>query len=95
VIELLARGDDWLVDRPLARLHLPAEGVVILGVHRHDDEFVGAPTGSTVIHARDNVIAYGRLDHLEELDTRHKGRGGDLAHEEAVKEQSELVSEDE
>jgi len=93
IIELLARGDDWLVGRPLARLHLPDEGVVILGIHRHDGHFHGAPTGQSVIRAGDTVIAYGRLDHLQELDDRHRGLAGDLAHEEAVRDQQEIIIE--
>lgn len=91
IIELHARGEDWLVGRPLARLHLPDEGVVILGLQRHNGAFHGVPTGHTVIMAEDTVIAYGRLDHLQELDDRHKGRAGDLAHLEAVREQHEII----
>jgi hypothetical protein len=86
VIELAAKEDDWLVDRPLAELHLPAEGIVVLGVHRRNGPFTGTPTGKTVVHAGDMVIAYGRLDHLRDLDERHKGMSGDLAHEHAVEE---------
>ena len=92
IIELHARGDDWLVERPLSELGLPAEGIVILGVHRKDGTFIGAPTGSTVIHTDDDVLAYGRLDHLRDLDERHKGTHGDRAHREAVREQHELVA---
>ena len=91
VIELHARGVDWLVGRPLARLHLPDEGIVILGIDRHDGRFHGAPTGQTIINAGDTVIAYGLLDHLQELDDRHQGRDGDIAHEDAVREQSEIL----
>ena len=93
IIELHARGDDWLVDRPLSELGLPAEGIVILGVHRKDGNFIGAPTGATVIHIDDDILAYGRLDHLQDLDNRHKGLGGDRAHREAVREQHELIAE--
>jgi hypothetical protein len=93
IIELHARGDDWLVDRPLSELGLPAEGVVILGVHRKDGNFIGAPTGATVIRVDDDVLAYGRLDHLQDLDNRHKGVSGDRAHQEAVREQYELITE--
>lgn len=94
ISELAARGDDWLVGRPLARLHLPDEGVVILGVDRHDGHFHGAPTGTTVINEGDTVIAYGRLDHLLELDDRHAGLLGDRAHIQAVKEQEETAAEE-
>ncbi len=93
IIELHARGDDWLVDQPLSELGLPDEGVVILGVHRKDGQFIGAPTGHTVIHADDDVLAYGRIDHLRELDDRHRGVVGDRAHREAVREQLEIVHE--
>lgn len=92
IIELHAREDDWLIDRPLSRLGLPDEGVVILGLHRSDGHFIGAPTGHTTIHAGDTVIAYGRIDHLEELDDRHRGLSGDRAHREAVREQHEIVA---
>ncbi len=95
VIELHARGEDWLVGRPLSQLHLPDEGVVVLGLHGQDGHFHGVPTGRTTIHAGDTVIAYGRLDHLEELDDRHQDRAGDLAHDEAVREQHDLLIEEE
>jgi hypothetical protein len=92
IIELHARGDDWLVDRPLSELGLPAEGIVILGVHRKNGAFLGAPTGETVIRVDDDVLAYGRLDHLQDLDNRHRGVGGDRAHQEAVREHHETIA---
>ena len=92
IIELHARGDDWLVDRPLSELGLPAEGIVILGVHRKDGKFIGAPTGATVIRVDDDVLAYGRLDHLDDLDNRHRGVWGDRAHQDAVREQHEIIA---
>ena len=91
IIELHARGEDWLVGRPLGRLHLPDEGIVVLGLHHHDGHFYGVPTGQTVISAGDTVIAYGRIEQLQELDDRHKGSDGDLAHQEAVREQHEIL----
>lgn len=95
IIELAARRGDWLVDRPLARLQLPDEGVLILGIDRHNGVFEGAPRGHSVIAEGDTVIAYGRLNHLDELDDRHKGRDGDLAHLEAVRELEEILAEEE
>jgi len=95
IIELQARGEDWLVERPLARLHLPDEGIVVLGIDRHDGDFLGAPTGQSVVRAGDTVIAYGLLTHLQDLDDRHKGRDGDRAHRQAVREQEEIVATDE
>lgn len=93
IIELAAKAGDWLASRPLSELSLPDEGVVVLGLHRASGEFIGAPTGKTAIHAGNTVIAYGRLDHLQELDDRHRGISGDEAHLQAVEEQHQLVEE--
>ncbi len=93
IIELQAQGDDWLVGRPLGRLHLPDEGILILGIDRPGQPFLGAPRGQTIIAAGDTVIAYGRLDHLKALDDRHHGGDGDRAHAEAVEEQLEDIAE--
>ncbi|GJM39057.1 MAG: potassium transporter TrkA [Acidimicrobiales bacterium] len=93
IIELHAQEGDWLVDRPLSELGLPAEGIVILGLHRREGAFLGAPTGHTVIHAGDTMIAYGRFDHLGDLDDRHRGIGGDRAHVEMVRDQHEILIE--
>lgn len=93
IIEMNAQGEDWLVDRPLSELGLPDEGIVVLGLQRREGVFIGAPTGHTVIHAGDTVITYGRFDHLQDLDDRHQGRQGDRAHQQAVREQHEIVAE--
>lgn len=93
IIELAAKEGDWLASRPLSELGLPDEGIVVLGLHRANGVFLGAPTGKTAIHAGDTVIAYGRLDHLQELDDRHRGVSGDRAHRKAVEEQHQLVEE--
>lgn len=94
IIELAARAGDWLVDIPLDRLQLPDEGVLVLGIDHHGGEFEGAPRGHSVIAEGDTVIAYGRMHHLQELDDRHKGQAGDLAHLEAVREQEEILGDD-
>lgn len=80
ITELQVRSGEWLADRPLADLHLTREGVVILGIHRDGGEFQGAPTGSSMIHAGDLVLAYGRIGVLKELANRSAATG-DAVHE--------------
>jgi len=93
IVEIYAHSGDWMVDRPLADLHLPNEGILILGVHRRGGEFIGAPRGRTIIHDGDTVVAYGQVHHLDEIDDRMAGRSGDQAHMLGVKEQAELLKE--
>ncbi len=95
VTELHVEPGDWLADRPLASLQLPAEGVLVLGIQRADGQFVGAPRGGTEVHAYDTLILYGRSSVLTDLDERRADRSGDLAHIEAVAEQQEILEEEE
>jgi hypothetical protein len=89
VIELYAQEADWLVSGPLSELHLAQEGIVIPGVHRSHGEYLGAPHGTTEMG--DTVLAHGRLPLLTELDERHVGREGDVAHRQAVARQRQII----
>lgn len=93
ITELHARSDEWWAGRSLGDLHLTNEGVVILGIHRANGKFIGAPTGETVIEPDDELLAYGRVDLLHELAVRKAGPEGDAAHLEAVARQNEFIAE--
>lgn len=92
LIEIQVQAREWLAGRPLACLHLTQEGVVILGVHRAEGHFVGTPTGETVIDAGDTVLAYGRIETLQELATRPTD-GGDKKHTEVSELHRKNLSE--
>lgn len=94
ITELQVEPGDWLADKSLIDLELPAEGVIVLGIQRADGSFVGAPRGETVVHAYDNLILYGRTGVLSELDERPDTAAGDRAHEEAIAEHQEMWDED-
>lgn len=87
VNELAVGPNDWTAGRALAELDLRGEGVVVLGIVRRGGRYLGAPTGRTVVHAGDTLVAYGTADRLRELDHRHAGPAGDQAHEQAVAHQ--------
>ena len=87
VVELLAQEGDWLTAAPLGELDLIAEGVLVLGVHRKNGDYVGVPGASTKLEPGDNVVVYGRVPTLRDLDDRHLGEAGDTAHRLAVDEQ--------
>jgi len=92
VSEFHADEGEWMVDHPLADLHLTKEGVVVLGLHRASGEFIGAPTGDTMILAGDQVLAYGRAPLLRELAARTTSEG-DAAHKLAVDTQRAVLKE--
>lgn len=80
VAELGVEADSWVAEHRLADLHLPDEGVLVLGIRRADGTFLGAPRGHTAVHEHDTLVVYGFADVLEDLGTRRVGMEGDRAH---------------
>ena len=93
VTETLVQPKDWVADKTLGQLDLTGEGVLVLGVQRHDGTYIGAPTGRTKIAEKDTMILYGRQEALAELDRRRAGLRGDSAHEKAIAKQKVVVKE--
>jgi len=91
VTELYIEKSDWLTQRQLQELRLQDEGVQVLGITRGEGTYIGAPDGSTKVHAGDTLILYGRDSALVQLDQRRRGRNGDLEHKQAVERQKEVV----
>ncbi|MBE9076172.1 TrkA C-terminal domain-containing protein [Romeria aff. gracilis LEGE 07310] len=94
VTELRVKSQDWLAGKRLDELQLRDEGIVILGIQRPDQTYIGAPHGETQIRAQDLLIVYGREDALSQLDSRRSGSVGDQDHRQAVAEQQQVENEE-
>jgi len=81
--------DNWLVGRPLKELRLSDEGVLVLGVERPGEGYLGAPRGDVVLEAGDTLLLYGARPRLRELSERTRDIEGQAAHYSAMREQSE------
>ncbi|NOZ41245.1 MAG: potassium transporter TrkA [Planctomycetes bacterium] len=93
VSELLVEQNDWIADKTLVELGLAREGVLVLGIRRHNGIYLGAPSSSNRIEANDTLVIYGPLERLEELDSRCCGAKGDQAHQVAAREYDEYLEE--
>lgn len=80
VAEIGVEADSWVVKHQLVDLHLPEEGVLVLGIQRADGTFVGAPRGHTRIREHDTLVVYGYADVLDDLQARKVGPDGDRSH---------------
>lgn len=94
VAELGVEANSWIAEHRLEDLHLPAEGVLVLGVRRADGTFLGAPRGHTAVHEHDTLILYGFADVLADLGHRKVGMEGDRAHEDLAAEIAERQAEE-
>ena len=76
-------------------LRLTDEGVLVLGVSRPDEEYLGAPRGHYQLAANDTVILYGPRQVLADLDERRAGSRGNWKHYVATERQQQVeVNED-
>lgn len=93
VRELAIQEGDWLSGKPLKDCKLTEEGILVLGIHRNDGTYVGAPQRDTEIYEDDTLILYGHSEALENLDRRRADTVGDRAHQKAVTDQKKRMSE--
>lgn len=87
VSELEVEVGDWIAGRSLADLALSDEGVLVLGVQRGAQAYLGAPRGDSRVEAGDVLIVYGPGQRIEDLDRRPAGPEGDAARTAAVEAQ--------
>lgn len=93
VSEIQVDPRDWLAEKTLAELRLPSEGILVLGIQRLDQTYIGTPTAKTKILAGDLLILYGPGHRIEEMNQRREGIEGKLAHMEAVEEQQRVAAQ--
>lgn len=93
VTELAVEASDWLVGKSLIQARLGDEGIHVLGIRRKEGNYIGAPTGHTYVRSGDELILYGKVDHLAELDQRPAGPEGDVAHQRRCEEQLKVCEE--
>jgi hypothetical protein len=91
IIEMAVEQDDWLAEKTLAELNLNDEGVLVLGVRRPSGVYIGAPKGSTRLHAEDTITLYGRSPVLADLDNRRANSEGDQAHDHSKADQQRVL----
>lgn len=78
IAELLVEEGDWLCDNSIEELELTSEGVLVLGIERADDRYVGAPKGTARFHVGDVALLYGLRDTIERIDARQRDPEGEM-----------------
>lgn len=84
IVELYVKKNDWIANKTVAETKLGKEGILILSIQRHNQDFIGAPTVSTQIFVNDVVTIYGKASACEMIDNREKGVKGDKEHKQEV-----------
>lgn len=87
LVELHIAPEDWIANRTLKEAELRDEGLVVLGIKRENGPYIGGPKGDSLILPGDTLLVYGRIQNVEELDSRASDWAGDRQHEQQVREQ--------
>lgn len=82
IAEIDIREHTWLANQSLQDLDLAGEGVLVLGVKRAGEEYIGVPPADLCLRPKDLLILYGRKHRLDELSRRESGN--QEAHDEAM-----------
>jgi hypothetical protein len=93
VSEMRVEAKHWLTMAPLRELRVADEGILVLGIHRENQGYVGIPSGEDLIQEGDTIIVYGRLENIRNLDRRRPGSSGNKQHIRQVRQQARESSE--
>jgi hypothetical protein len=85
VRKLKVKKDDWLAGKKLNQCNLFDEGVTILGIHRDDGSYLGAPHADSTIYPGDILALYGQEKTLGLLSKRKADIKGEKDHSDQVK----------
>jgi len=70
IVEIEIEENRWLASRTIGALSLGDEGVLVLGVKRAGEGYIGTPPNELSLRHGDLLILYGRKHRLNELSTR-------------------------
>ncbi len=88
IIVIDVSEDDWMASKKVNTLQLWEEGINLIGIKRDDGNYIGTPQPETKITAGDQLVLYGRINTLKNLEKRKQDLQGDQEHDKAVQEQS-------
>lgn len=91
IVEVEVGGHTWLANRTIGELSLSSEGILVLGVKRPGEDYIGAPPADLWLRSGDLLVLYGRKHRLHELSTR--ASGDQAAHREATAEHERGLDE--
>ncbi|PSB15035.1 TrkA-C domain protein [filamentous cyanobacterium CCP1] len=91
IVEVEVEDGTWLANHAIGELNLAAEGVLVLGVKRSREDYIGTPPADLQLRPRDLLVLYGRKHRLHELSDR--ASGDQFAHHEAKAEHERNLDE--
>jgi len=93
ITEIDTANNPWLCGKSLKELNLPEEGVLVLGIARGNDTYLGAPRGDYTVEEGDRLVLYGKQKNLQEISRTRDNLEGKEEHKRRKEEHEEEVEE--
>lgn len=93
ISEKLICEDDWMANKTLKDLNLRHEGLTILGIDRHGEDYLGSPAGNAVILPEDVITVYGKSEVIKSVFKRKQGFMAEVEHKAFMKKEEERLEE--
>jgi hypothetical protein len=93
ISEIDVKANPWLAEHTIAETRLIDEGILVLGIHRDPDTYLGTPRGDYRIREGDRLVVYGRRASIVDVSQRDDPLEAREAHAVGRAEQQALQRE--
>ncbi|HUH28903.1 TrkA C-terminal domain-containing protein [Gelidibacter sp.] len=93
ISEKLILEKDWMANKAIRDLNLREEGLTILGIDRHGDDYLGSPNGNAIILPEDVITVYGKSEVINSVFNRKQDFKAEIEHKAFVKKEEERLEE--
>lgn len=93
ISEKLVGEEDWIANKTLKLLNLRREGLTVLGIDRHGDDYLGSPGGNAMVLPEDVITVYGKSEVIKSVFSRKKDYKAELEHKAFVKKEQNRIDD--
>ena len=93
ISEIDVDDNAWLADQTIEQARLIDEGILVLGIYRDPDEYLGTPRGDYGIEKGDRLVVYGRRSSILSVTQRDDHLSAREEHARAIEAQKEAQEE--
>lgn len=89
ISERKIKNGDWVANKTLKQLALRKEGIIVLGIDRNKEDYIGSPNGDFSILPGDVITIYGKAEGIKNLYARRRDYTAEEQHNKFVEKESE------
>lgn len=93
ISEKLILKTDWMANKVIRDLNLREEGLTILGIDRHGEDYLGSPNGNAIILPEDVITVYGKSEVIKSVFNRKQDFNAEIEHNANIEKEEKRLEE--